>query len=443
MNVNRVVISCGLLLSVWSSHVSGQQVISANESRTYIDVERGLSMAQLVTIALERSPTVLAARARIEEARGERLQSNLRPNPSVMSDVREQIGGTDRQTMIGLNWPLDLFRRPARVAAAGERVELAEREAADVERMLAANVRTSAMRLMAAVRQLEVRLQVASTLAQFLELVRERAASGAAPPLERDMAAVDARRADAEVLRQRAATDAAYVQLKAVIGLAPSEPLVLQQRLEELTGPSAFGADAATSSIDQLVSSRPDILASERQVRSEASALELIKREAKPDVIVSASYMRMASGFPLFGLNAAGAPSPIHDVFHNVSVGATITLPWRDRRQGDIAAGAARIQAARFDTEARRLAASAEIESARARVRQLDAALAIYADTTRDLARKNVEVIRQSYALGRATLLDVLTEMRRLLETESAYTDVLIDTLQARSDLATATGVIR
>jgi outer membrane protein, heavy metal efflux system len=443
MSVTRIVICCCLVLSVSSSYVSGQQAINASDTRSYIDAERGLSMAQLVSIALERSPVVLAARARTEAARGERLQSSLRPNPSVMTDVREQLGGTDRQTMIGLNLPLDLFRRPARVAGAGERVELAERGAADVERMLAADVRTSALRLMAAVRQLEVRVQVAATLTQFLELVRARSASGAAPPLERDMAAVDARRADAEVLRQRAAADAAQVELKAVVGLPRSEPLLLRQRLEDLAGPNTFGADAATSSIDQLVSSRPDILAAERQVRSASATLDLIKSEARPDVSVSASYMRMASGFPLFGLNAAGAPAPIHDVFHNVSIGATITLPWRDRRQGDIAAGAARIQAARFETDARRLTASAEIESARARVRQLEAALAIYADTTRDLANKNVEVLRQSYELGRATLLDVLTEMRRFLETESAYTDVLIETLQARNDLATATGVIR
>jgi hypothetical protein len=37
----------------------------------------------------------------------------------------------------------------------------------------------------------------------------------------------------------------------------------------------------------------------------------------------------------------------------------------------------------------------------------------------------------------------VLIETRRLLDTEIAYTDLLFETLQARTDLATAMGAIR
>jgi outer membrane protein TolC len=160
-------------------------------------------------------------------------------------------------------------------------------------------------------------------------------------------------------------------------------------------------------------------------------------------VTLNTSYMRMSSSFPLFGLDASGAPAPNRGVFHNVTIGAMVTLPFRDRRQGDIGAAVARVTAAQRSADATRLSAKAEVAAARSRTQRLEEALAVYSGGLRDLALKNVEVMRGSYQLGRATLLDVLAETRRLLETETTYTDLLFETLQAKSDLATAMGYIR
>jgi cobalt-zinc-cadmium efflux system outer membrane protein len=388
-------------------------------------------------MALERSPTVLAARARAEAARGEVSQAGVRPNPSLMSDFREQIGGTDRLTMVGLSWPLDLFRKPGRADVADSGVEIADNELHNIERALAAEVRSKALQLTAAVRQVTVREQVAQTLAQFRDLVAARAESGAAPPLERDVAEVDARRAAADVLRQRAVAEATLSELKALVGMQPRETLLLRDDLEQLL------KSPELSTAPQTAGERADVQLAEAQIRAATANLGLIRLSVKPDVTVNTSYMRMSSGFPLFGLDASGAPAPIHDVFHNVSIGATVTLPFRDRRQGDTAAATARVTAAEQSAKATRLRADAEVAAARARADRLGEALALYSGGLRDLAAKNVEVMRGSYQLGRATLLDVLSETRRLLETEVAYTDLLLETLQARSDLATAMGVVR
>ena len=399
----------------------------------FISAERGLSFTQLVATALERSPTVLAARARVEAARGERLQAGLRPNPSLMSDIREEIGGTDRQTMVGLSVPLDLFRRPGRTDVADRSIDVADTELRNTERLLAAAVRSKALQLTAAVRHLAVREQVAQNLAQFRDLVATRAESGAAPPLERDMADVDARRAAAEVLRQRAVAEATLSELKALVGFQASDNLLLRDDLEQLS----------STTPPQTTGERADVQLADAQIRAATADLNLIRLNAKPDLTLNTSYMRMSSSFPLLGLDASGSPSPIHGVFHNVSIGAMVTLPFRDRRQGDIAAATARVTAAQRNADATKLTVNAEVAAAKSRVQRLDEALGLYSGGLRDLARKNVEVMRGSYQLGRATLLDVLNETRRLLETDTAYTDLLLETLQARIDLATAMGVIR
>ena len=75
---------------------------------------------------------------------------------------------------------------------------------------------------------------MASTLEQFRDLVTARADSGAAPPLDRDIADVDARKAVAETLRQRAAVDASIAELKAAIGIPQSDLLIFRLGLEQL-----------------------------------------------------------------------------------------------------------------------------------------------------------------------------------------------------------------
>ena len=430
--------------------VSLQAMAHAQDARPsvivqqFINAERGLSLTQLVATALERSPTVLAARARVEAARGERLQAGLRPNPSLMSDIREEFGGTDRQTMVGLSVPLDLLRKPGRTDVADRSIDVAERELRNTERLLAAAVRSKLLQLTANVRHLVVRDQVAQTLVQFRELVAARAASGAAPPLDRDIADVDARRAAAEVLRQRAVAEATMSELKALIGLQPSDSLLLRDDLARLAqAPELSESRLQGVSGSQTIGERADVQLADAQIRVETATLSLIRRSARPDVTVNTAYMRMRGGFPVFGLDSSGTPAPIQGVFHNVSIGAMVTLPIRDRRQGDIAAATARVTAAQQSAEATKLTASAEVAAAMARVQRLGEALELYSGGLRDLALKNVEVMRGSYQLGRATLLDVLNETRRLLETEMAYTELLLETLQARSDFATAMGVVR
>lgn len=432
---SRVAIATGLiaLLGVVTRAEQGRS--STPDIAQFIDAERGISVDQLVALAIDRSPSILAARSRVDAVQGERSQANLRPNPSLMADWREEVGGMDRQTMVGLSLPLDLLRRPGRVAVADTRVAIAEREVTELERQVATLVRSKAVVLLGAVQQLRVRERVAGTLKQVKDLVDARAKSGAAPPLERDIADVDARRAAAEVLRQRASVDAAYAGLRGAVGISTDEPLALRDELDRIRLSNPPGVREG--------SPRTDIRLAEERLRSAAAMLDLIRRQARPDVDLTASYMRMKSSFPLFGFDAAGVARPIQGVFHNLSIGATVTLPSRDRRQGDLVAARAAVREAEHSLEATKRVAAAEIQAAEARVQRLDAALGMYEGGLRELAGKNVDVVRQSYELGRATLLDVLNETRRLLDTEMTYTDLLIEALQARIDLASAIGAIR
>jgi cobalt-zinc-cadmium efflux system outer membrane protein len=152
------------------------------------------------------------------------------------------------------------------------------------------------------------------------------------------------------------------------------------------------------------------------------------------------SYMRMDAMFPQLGFSPSGGVEPIHGVFQNVAAGVRVTLPIFDRGQGTLAAARARELAATQVLAERRLAADGEQAAAAARLEAAQSALGAYADDTRALARRNLDVVRETYTLGRATLLDVLSEQRRYLDFEAAYTATLAEAFAAATDVERAKG---
>ena len=69
-------------------------------------------------------------------------------------------------------------------------------------------------------------------------------------------------------------------------------------------------------------------------------------------------------------------------------------------------------------------------------------ALEIYTQGVQEVARQNLEVVRQTYTLGRATLLDVIAEQRRYIDVETGYTDVLKQVYDAAVDIERAVGTL-
>jgi cobalt-zinc-cadmium efflux system outer membrane protein len=133
----------------------------------------------------------------------------------------------------------------------------------------------------------------------------------------------------------------------------------------------------------------------------------------------------------------------VRGIFHNVTFGATVSVPLWNRNQGWIAAAEAERAGAERTQAARTLAVRAEIAAASARERAARQAVGVYVSGARDLATRNLDIVRESYELGRTRLVDVLVEQRRVLETEMAFTDALGEAYQAHVALLKARGDVR
>ena len=375
-------------------------------------------------------------RSDIEAARGLQQQAGLRPNPTLTLERRDEPGGTDNLTSIGIQWPLDLFRRAGRVQTAERGLQATQLAVADRERLLVADVRMQYGVAAAAVRDVVVADDLVAAAQQQWDVVRARVDAGGTPPLERDLLEVELRRFEAGRLLAAGRADVAVVQLKQLLGMSPSEPLQLRETLETLVASTASEAAAAPLSM----AARPDVREAEVRVTLADARIEQARREGRVDVSLFGTYMRMDAGFPQQGVGAAGALERVRGQFNYVAAGAMVMLPLFNRSQGQVAAAQAERSGAEARREAAELAARAEVAAAQARDARAQRAVSLYAGGVRTLARQNLNVVRQTFDLGRATVFDVLTEQRRYLEIEQAYTTTLREAWEARAALKRALG---
>jgi cobalt-zinc-cadmium efflux system outer membrane protein len=408
---------------------------------SYVDPVAGLTLNDAIGRALEHEPGLRASRAQIDMTRGLREQAALRPNPSLSFFQQQEPGGADNQTRVEVQWPLDLFRKTGRVQVADREVEVAQHATADRERTLVADVRLAYGQVATAVRTLTVTEQLLAATNRQLTLIASRVEQGATPPLDRDMLRVEVQRLEAERSLQVGVVERRFVELKRLLGIGADASLTLRTALEDLVREEV--APRALADQSGAPTTRADVLEAEARVRVAEAQIDRAQREGRPDMSLFGMYMRMDAGFPQQGFSPSGALEPIRSVFHYVSVGATVTLPVLSRNQGAIAAAEAERTGASAKVEAARLSAQSEIAAARSRDEHARRALDAYSADAITLARQNLVTVRQTYELGRGTLLDLLNEQRRYLDVERAYTDVLREAYEARETLKTAMGEVR
>jgi len=333
------------------------QESSAPASPQFIDRVDGLSLADAVGRALAGEPGLAVVRAQIDVATGLRKQAGLRPNPSMVFEHRAEPGGTDSQTMLTAEWPLDLYRRGGREAVADAEVGIAGYAVADRERRLIADVRARYGEVLVAVRELEVLDRAIDAATRQRDLVAARVDQGTTPPLERDMAQTDVLRLGADRQLQVGRAEAAVFELKRLLGMPADARLALRDTLEVVT---ALEAVSGVPAAGEAPATRPDVREAEARVGMADAALDKADRDGRIDMSLYGSYTRMDAGFPQLGFAPGGGVERVRAVFHYVAGGERIMLPLANRNQGALAAARADRTGAQAARDAALLSAEAE-----------------------------------------------------------------------------------
>lgn len=373
------------------------------------------TLVELVDAALRANTDVALARANLRAARAARAEAAAALWPAVSASVAAQrsrgAGRADGNLFdagLDASWETDLFGGTRHGVAAQEALsEASAATLASVQVSVAAEVALAWVDLRGAQARSAVARENLASQRETLQIScwRQQAGLATSVEVEQAVAAVEQTRAQVPTLRA-AAANAAHA-LAVLTGQAPA---ALAQRLAQPAPLPQPPDDVAVAIPAAVLRQRPDVLASEQQLRAAAERVAQADAQRFPDLRVAASLAW--SGTTLGGLGSAAAAR---------SLLASVAQPVFDAglRRAQVAGRQAQFEAAQESYRANVLRALQEVEdalAALAAVRDRVAALELALDAARNAAL----LATQRHASGLIDFQVVLETQRTLLNVQDS-----------------------
>ncbi len=399
----------GLLLCVpmTPSLVLAQQVEQAAHKVTF---------EQALTIARQRSPAIVTARARVEEAGGQLRAASVWPlNPALAATAkpRRDVADPADDWSVGVTQWFELGgQRGDRRAGAQAGIAAAIARGEDTERLVLREVAGAFVEVLYWQRRMTLAEENLRIVSQVAQVAKQRHEAGDTGGLDESVAALSLARTRAEEARTRAALDQAAGRLKILLDFDAPARLSVQGDLRQL---AQFGVTAPPD-----IDSRPDVRALAAEVRQAGSAVDLGRAARVPNVGVGVHYVREG------GIDA-------------VEGSLSVAVPVFDRGQGSTAIARARRGRLNTELEGIRRRVAVEVDVASATYRRLSLAARRFEETGLAPLDYAGRLATASYEAGAIPLVELLTIHRELVEAKLDYAKLLLEAATAQVELKAST----
>jgi len=390
----------------------------------------------LVQMLWQRSPELVAARAKVESARGDLERTELLPNPELDLSLNNfPIGTTNPPGLsplgevanysAGLSELVEVGKREPRQASARSALHAAAYDAWELLRQRVLDFRERIAEVAAAEVTVAALAGLQEDATRLTTLTQQRVSKGDAAGLDWDRAVLEEAKLSSNLAEARQHLSTALLACAQAVSL-PCEPFGSAEKaeafLERVPGPLA-----SPSTAQAALDARPDLQSLAAQEASAQAARTLAQAKALPDVTFHVGYIQdqfvVSGNQPRAIFAGLSVPLPLFD--HGQA----------DARQASAAAEAARLQRTLLRTQA-------EHDSVRLLAQQTEAVARrqhLHGQTL-PLARDIVERLAGAVRSGGAPLQDLLLARRTLGEllVDAAELDLLAYHLTAT--LARTTG---
>jgi cobalt-zinc-cadmium efflux system outer membrane protein len=400
-----------------------------------------ITQADLVRRALAANRELAAARLDLERGRARLRQAGLRPNPTI--DLEQRTGRLtgspdERELTVGMALPIEVGgQRQRRIDVAEAELAVTEAEVADRERQLAHDVTMAYVDALAAGRELRIMADVQELDAQTTRAVRARADAGDAPAIELSLLLTEVERLRARRALVEGRRDASLIALGRLIGAPSTETLVVEPAAGSVPIDITKAPTTLAEAIDMAVQRRPDLRVARLEQLAAEAGVRLARAQGSPDVTVSGRFIDTRSA------NKLPSPLvPVADQNRLVAFGVSVGLPFFNANQGARAEATIVVRQAQMRREFVEQIVRAEVTSAFRRLEAARAAVAVFEQGVLTRSSENLRLMRAAYDLGEFRITDLITEQRRLLDSQREYTDALVEGYRALVDLYAATGLL-
>ena len=436
--MHRSVRSVPVYLFAVAASTVGSSLLAPGAVAAQSAIPERLTLREAVTLAVERNPTMVAARAGVDAAEGDRLAASRRPNPALSVDsagypvfesVRPGYWGSQEFT-VRFDQELETSgRRRLRTEVAESGRATAQLGVQDRARQIGLDVRRAYLAAVLAKADRGVAQTSLEEIDRVIALNRARLQQGEISGAELRRLQVERLRFVEDVFGADLALKNARSSLLAFLN-APrlDQPLELVDGLKASAGEAlealpAAAADAAGAPrlLAEALEIRPDVLAARREQAQAETSTRLQRALRTPNVTVGGGYQNN------FGSDG-------------VVFGVTLPLPFFNQNQGGIARADAERRAAEARADATATAVRLDVQRAlnavdtnRARVQYIEQEYLKNAQESRD-------IVLESYRLGVADLIDFLDAQRAFRDTQRTYNRALFDQRVSLFELAAAVG---
>lgn len=361
------------------------------------------SLEFLLGEALKINPRIAEARAmwRSNEAGVPSAGALDDPMLDFMLDDQPTSGEGSGQRVISATQAIPFpGKRGAMTEEARRETEAAREMARDVIRSVIADVKVAYYELFMLDAVVATLYESRGALLDAIDATRARYEAGQAGQQDLLLLQVETSELDAEIRLLEARIEAARARLNLTIGRAAEAPL------------GRAWADSLSpfdASLEELLTSarttRPSVLAKEREVDAARAARRLAHISYRPDFVISGGYMQM--------------PDMIDE--WKASVGLTLPL-WKGRKQDALARAAdRRLEAAQQGLEQERNMVGITVEEQYANVESKRAITRQYQHEIVPLADLAYKSARANYLSGQVTFLVLLESVRKVIDIKKTY----------------------
>ncbi len=383
---------------------------------------RPLTMQQSVALALEQSPRLIEGRADAAAARAQLEGASLlfQSNPQLQAAAgpRFRDEGNTVELNLGVSQQLEVFgQRGARKDAARATAAASQSRLEALKVDLAAEVRQSFGRALAAERALRLSEDGLALAEEGRKTAEERLKAGAASHIEVNIARVELGRAQREKVRATQQRIQSLAELKLLLNLDASEDVTPEGELSTVV----VAPPAITELVEQATRQRQDLQAARADWEAAQAEVRFASRDALPRPSVGVSYGREENDTIVQGT-------------------LSIDLPLFNRNPAGKGASLARERQAQQRLAATERFVRTEVELALNRYRAAQATASVYGADVLSALQENLSLVTEAYRAGKVDYLQLLIIRREALDGRRGYIEALEELNAANAQLIKAVG---
>lgn len=390
----------------------------------------GISVNRLVEIALEANPEIKAMRREFDATRARIPQQKALPDPEVMFGNNTQkspipltgLRGDFSEIYVGASQNLPWFGiRRLRGQVASAESEAKFQEYAATARRITSEVKTAYYDLYNTERALAVIKRDQDILDKMAQVAEARYSVGKAQQVD----AINARVEITELLHRQG-----ELEIKRATALAQLNTLLFRDPETPLGELSAVRLSPEPPPLEELMrlasENAPELARQRRLIDASGKAVRLAEREAK---------------YPEVGLNFTYHNRPAFPDYYTYGVTLRLPLYAASKQRYAVEEQSANLAAARSRLDANDVMIRNRLSEARSRVVITARLLRLHEQGLLPQATLALESSLSTYQVGKVEFLTVLTAVRRALDIELRYYELLTDYQKSLAAIERYTGV--